>query len=39
MKKIIAKVAGRTLSFVAKRVGLTNCWYGCYRQEVPQELK
>ncbi|MBP1991391.1 cyclic lactone autoinducer peptide [Paenibacillus eucommiae] len=38
MKKIAAKAANTILNSIAKQLGKTNCWFGCYRQDVPQEL-
>jgi cyclic lactone autoinducer peptide len=38
MRQLAAKIAGSALTFLANKLSKTNCWYACYREDVPQEL-
>lgn len=38
MKEFVAKKAGAVLGFLGKKFSKTNCWIGCYNEDVPQEL-
>ncbi|MBD0381253.1 cyclic lactone autoinducer peptide [Paenibacillus sedimenti] len=39
LKEFAARQAGKMLTFMAKKFSKTNCWFACYSEEVPQELK
>lgn len=38
MKSFLAKIAGKGLTLVAKKIVVTNCLYLCHRPEAPEEL-
>ncbi|MBD0379677.1 AgrD family cyclic lactone autoinducer peptide [Paenibacillus sedimenti] len=39
MKRLLANVANRVLTAIARRQAITGCIWGCYEQELPEELE
>ncbi|SDD28913.1 cyclic lactone autoinducer peptide [Paenibacillus sp. UNCCL117] len=38
MKTILANIGDSICTFFSKRLATTGCWWGCHREEAPDEL-
>jgi cyclic lactone autoinducer peptide len=38
MSALVARIADKAITSVAKRLANTGCWWGCHRIEAPEEL-